>query len=294
MANAWLETDRSPAWDWTALGEALTRRRSAALLERARLLGLAVAPAAGLNAHDHAPPHCETQQLGPTNPPRPGARPLVVDLGALWAGPLCSHLLWLCGARVIKVEAPTRPDGAREGNPEFYELLNQGKSCLALDLRAGSGRQALRRLLAQADIVIEGSRPRALLQLGIDPASLLRGNPGLTWVSITATAGARRSPSGSPLATTQRPPGVCARSCTRPLAPTSSSATRWLTHSPAYTPHSQHGKPGKRVAANSSMPRWWALPAPPGRRQARAKVRQRCWLLVGIGGSRQWWTSRSP
>ena len=190
LANAWLETDRSPNWDWTALGGALAGRRSLALLERARLLGLAVAPAAGLNADEHTPPHCEKQQLGPTSPPRPGARPLVVDLSALWAGPLCSHLLWLCGARVIKVESPTRPDGARDGNPEFYELLNQGKSCLSLDLPAG--REALARLLAQADIVIEGSRPRALQQLGIDATSLLRANPGLTWVSITGYG--RRAP----------------------------------------------------------------------------------------------------
>jgi crotonobetainyl-CoA:carnitine CoA-transferase CaiB-like acyl-CoA transferase len=109
----------------------------------------------------------------------------VIDLSALWAGPLCAHLLHLCGADVIKVEAMDRPDGAREGNLPFYRLLNQGKRCMALDFHDPAGRRALCKVLERADIVIESSRPRALRQLGIEPEALLEHHPALTWVSIT-------------------------------------------------------------------------------------------------------------
>jgi crotonobetainyl-CoA:carnitine CoA-transferase CaiB-like acyl-CoA transferase len=107
--------------------------------------------------------------------------PLVVDLSALWAGPLCSHLLQLQGARVVKVESVGRPDGARADDTGFFDLLNHGKASVALDL-AGPD---LRSLLAAADVVIEGSRPRALRQLGLDAEALLGGRGPRVWVSIT-------------------------------------------------------------------------------------------------------------
>jgi crotonobetainyl-CoA:carnitine CoA-transferase CaiB-like acyl-CoA transferase len=117
--------------------------------------------------------------------PASSAAPLVVDLSALWAGPLATHLLALAGARVIKVESGRRPDGARRGNAAFFDLLNGGKESVALDLTGAGGRAALRRLLGRADIVVESARPRALAQLGIDAATLVAERPGLTWVGIT-------------------------------------------------------------------------------------------------------------
>jgi hypothetical protein len=111
--------------------------------------------------------------------------PCVVDLSSLWAGPLCSHLLQRLGARVIKLESRQRPDGARQGTPEFFDLLHAGKESVVLDFDSAAGRQGLRALLAQADIVIEASRPRALRQLGIDAEQLLAEQPGLTWLSLT-------------------------------------------------------------------------------------------------------------
>ncbi|GAB2869516.1 CoA transferase [Nocardioides pacificus] len=50
------------------------------------------------------------------------------------AGPLCAHLLGLDGARVVKVESTTRPDGARRGPAAFFELLHAGHAQLTLDL----------------------------------------------------------------------------------------------------------------------------------------------------------------
>jgi crotonobetainyl-CoA:carnitine CoA-transferase CaiB-like acyl-CoA transferase len=109
---------------------------------------------------------------------------LVVDFSALWAGPLCAHLLGSAGARVVKVETPTRPDGARRGNPDFYRLLHAGHRSVVLDPTTPDGRRALTRLVDAADIVIEASRPRALAGFGLSAAAAVED--GTVWVSITA------------------------------------------------------------------------------------------------------------
>ncbi len=82
----------------------------------------------------------------------------MIDLSSLWAGPLCGNLLQALGARVIKVESTQRPDGARFGAENFFDLLNANKECVALNLNAEEGREQLRQLLLRADIVIEASR----------------------------------------------------------------------------------------------------------------------------------------
>jgi hypothetical protein len=111
--------------------------------------------------------------------------PLVVDLSALWAGPLASHLLWLAGAEVVKVESRSRPDAMRDGDRTFYALLNQGKASIALNFTDAVDQRALLSLIANADIVIEAARPRALAQVGIDAAQVVQATPGLVWVTIT-------------------------------------------------------------------------------------------------------------
>src|SRR5699024_4284818 len=103
---------------------------------------------------------------------------------ALWAGPLCAHVLGLAGARVVKVEIPSRTDGARRGDAEFYRLLHGGHESVALDPSAPDERRALGELVRAADIVIEGSRPRALAGFGLDADAFVA--EGGTWVSITA------------------------------------------------------------------------------------------------------------
>jgi hypothetical protein len=113
------------------------------------------------------------------------SRPRVIDLSALWAGPLASHLLWLAGAEVIKVESRRRPDAMRSGDTQFYSLLNQGKSSVVVDLADHIDRRALRALISTADVVIEASRPRALMQLGFDAAEIVATTPGLVWITIT-------------------------------------------------------------------------------------------------------------
>lgn len=150
------------------------------LVERARVLGLAAARA------DLLPLPPAPMPLPQPRGPAPARPPVVLDLTALWAGPLAGHLLERGGAHVIKVESPGRTDGARRGHAGFYALLNQNKLCITADLATAEGRERLLALIARADIVLESTRPRALRQFGIDAAALVAARPGLTWVSITA------------------------------------------------------------------------------------------------------------
>lgn len=109
----------------------------------------------------------------------PGLR--VVDLSALWAGPLCARLLGRAGAHVTKVESTTRPDGARRGSPAFYRHLHEGHDSRVVDFASG----ALPAVVAEADVVVEASRPRALRRLGVLAEDFLAARPGRLWISIT-------------------------------------------------------------------------------------------------------------
>jgi hypothetical protein len=160
---------------WPAVARAAARAEAAAFVARARLLDL---PAAVLGERAAGPPWVATRP-GPPGAVAPA--PLVVDLSALWAGPACAWLLGRAGARVVKVEAPDRPDGARRGDPAFFDALHGGHESVVCDL----GGPAFRDLLDRADVVIEASRPRALRRLGIDAEAWLAARRGRTWVSIT-------------------------------------------------------------------------------------------------------------
>ncbi len=177
LLEAWL---KEPAASWEDIGRIATGRDAAALVQRGAEMGLAI-------SLDQLP---ERQPwFAETSFPAVRAgrnRPLVVDLSSLWAGPLAGNLLQHMGAQVVKVESISRPDGARRGNAEFYHLLNGGKRCAAFDFAAPDGRRDLQKLLAAADIVIEGSRPRALQQLGIVAEQLLAQEPGKLWLRLAA------------------------------------------------------------------------------------------------------------
>ncbi|MEV6166569.1 CoA transferase [Streptomyces sp. NPDC052052] len=199
---------RLPEDPWPAVAGWLREHSGAELAERAELLGVAAGPvrtpalrtpasAPGPESTRPTPVVSQPTRTGPTPPvPRsPGANPsplvprsvaglLVVDFSALWAGPLCAHLLSLAGARVVKVETPARPDGARRGHPGFYRLLHAGHRSVVLDPDTAPGRRALAALVDAADIVIEASRPRALARFGLDAHAAVAS--GTTWVSLTA------------------------------------------------------------------------------------------------------------
>jgi hypothetical protein len=163
---------------WEELATAATATAASAFVDRARLLGI---PAAVVGeVADNA--NAIVERFGEATPP---TSPLLVDLSTMWAGPLCARLLGDAGARVVKVESRNRPDGARAGDVGFYDWLHTGHESVALDFEDPSDLRALHALVETADVVVEGSRPRALRQLGIDAESILRNRPGVTWVSIT-------------------------------------------------------------------------------------------------------------
>ena len=208
LIPAWLEMPGditwtpNPAANWSIVQRAVQDKPAQELVERGCLMGLAVAfqsgsipPCGGelgwgvfrkipLPLPPPAEPAPDSIRGGGGKSPLDGS-PVVVDLSSLWAGPLCSHLLQMLGAQVIKVESVQRPDGARRGPAAFFDLLNAGKLSVALDPGTKQGRDQLHALLRKADIVIEASRPRALRQLGIDADTMVLENPGLTWISIT-------------------------------------------------------------------------------------------------------------
>lgn len=191
LVPAWLELELSPRGDpWPVIERVLRERAAAEILERGLLVGLplAVLPARPPRPSPPAPLAnlpLTAQRVG-DHPPTPELVDVVViDMSGLWAGPLCGSLLALAGAEVIKLESTRRPDGARRGPGRFFDLLNAGKQSVALDFTSRPGRQALHGMIERADVVIEGSRPRAVEQLGVDAEASVRRDRPRIWVAIT-------------------------------------------------------------------------------------------------------------
>lgn len=120
----------------------------------------------------------------------------VLDLTHCIAGPYCTKLLADFGADVTKIERPGSGDPARqmgpfvgdERHPEkslLFLYLNTNKNSVTLDLKSVAGKEVLRKLVQQTDILVENFRPRVLPSLGLDYESLKGLNPGLVMVSIS-------------------------------------------------------------------------------------------------------------
>jgi crotonobetainyl-CoA:carnitine CoA-transferase CaiB-like acyl-CoA transferase len=126
-------------------------------------------------------------------PFKPASRALsrftVLDLSRVRSGPTAVRQLADWGANVIKIEMPEaveageKPGGPRHG-PDFQNL-HRNKRGLALNLKFEAGRNVLRRLVAQADVVVENFRPDVKHRLGIDYESLKAVNPRLVYASIS-------------------------------------------------------------------------------------------------------------
>ena len=166
------------AGDWSKTAAHLATMATAEVVDRASLLGLAVA-AVGTTPSPPMPWTIHRER--PARVRR--SEPMVVDLTSLWAGPLAGQLLAEAGCRVLKVESVSRPDGARRGPSGFFELLNGRKQHLSLDLPNSGAVGQLRELIAGADLVLEASRPRVMQQWGICTAEVVAA--GTAWVSIT-------------------------------------------------------------------------------------------------------------
>src|SRR5438477_386797 len=88
----------------------------------------------------------------------------VVEMAGIGPGPYAAMLLADMGADVIRVE---RPGGVADPASAARDVVNRGKRSIALDLKSESGVAVVRRMLADADVVIEGFRPGVMERLGL-------------------------------------------------------------------------------------------------------------------------------
>jgi crotonobetainyl-CoA:carnitine CoA-transferase CaiB-like acyl-CoA transferase len=114
----------------------------------------------------------------------------VVDLSRILSGPFCSLLLADMGAEVIKVEPPggdpLRGQGAIvEGLSWYFAACNRNKRSIVLNLRSVSGKAALCRLIATADVLVDNFRPGVMADLGLNWPQLSTLRPGIIHTSVT-------------------------------------------------------------------------------------------------------------
>jgi crotonobetainyl-CoA:carnitine CoA-transferase CaiB-like acyl-CoA transferase len=114
----------------------------------------------------------------------------VLDFSTTIAGPHCARMLADMGAEVIKIETAegetmrTRPP-LRNGASTAFGQLNVGKKSLVLDLKSPEGIEAVRRLVASTDVLVENFRPGVMRRLKLDHAALRDINPKLIYCSIS-------------------------------------------------------------------------------------------------------------
>ncbi|MGQ0619990.1 MAG: CoA transferase [Panacagrimonas sp.] len=154
---------------------------------------------------DRPAPAQTTDELPPawSDSPRPRATPTgatrkaplagikVLDFTHDWAGPHATRVLADFGADVIKIEFPKRLDISRGGHKHLIDEharfwhLHRGKRSLTLDLKNPAHLQLCEKLIADADVVIENSRPGVMAELGLSPERLRRINPRLVHMALS-------------------------------------------------------------------------------------------------------------
>lgn len=115
-----------------------------------------------------------------------------MELAHIMAGPVCGLMLADLGADVVKVERLPRGDGTRgfvppdlEGESAAFMMLNRAKRGVAVDLRSPEGLDVVRRLLGDADVVIENFRVGTMERIGLGWDALSQANPRLVYCQIT-------------------------------------------------------------------------------------------------------------
>ncbi|MDO9487440.1 MAG: CoA transferase, partial [Sphingomonadaceae bacterium] len=113
----------------------------------------------------------------------------VIELGQLIAGPFCGQLLGDMGAEVVKVEPPGQGDPMRQwgrGDAKlWWEVVARNKKSVSANLRVPEGQELVRRLAAEADILIENFKPGTLEKWGLSPDALHALNPRLIIVRVS-------------------------------------------------------------------------------------------------------------
>lgn len=113
----------------------------------------------------------------------------LIEMGQLIAGPFCGQLMADMGADVIKVEPPGQGDPMRvwgRGDyPLWWSVCARNKRCVTANLREADGQDLVRRLIAEADMVLENFRPGTLERWGLDYETLAKDNPGLIMIRVS-------------------------------------------------------------------------------------------------------------
>jgi formyl-CoA transferase len=115
----------------------------------------------------------------------------VIEMGQLIAGPFAGKTMGEFGADVIKIEAPGSGDPLRnwrmikEGTSVWWQVQSRNKRSIALDLRSAEGQDIARKLIAEADVLIENFRPGTLEGWGMGWEALSAINPGLVMLRIS-------------------------------------------------------------------------------------------------------------
>ena len=121
---------------------------------------------------------------------------VVLDLTRILAGPTCTQMLGDLGADVLKIENPrTGGDDTRQWGPPHVEgasdlsayflCANRNKRSVAVDIAAPEGQEAIRRLAARADVVVENFKTGGLARYGLDAETMTAAHPHLVWCSIS-------------------------------------------------------------------------------------------------------------
>ncbi len=196
-ALALLGLRAGPATERAAVSEALQRWSAQEFESAAAERGLAVA---AVRSPEQWQSHPQAQTLAgmpllsidrvgdaaalPWTPLGPSARPLhglrVLDLTRILAGPVAGRTLAAYGADVMLVNSPHLP------NIEAIADTSRGKLSAHIDLREASGRETLRGLVRECDVLLQGYRPGGLAALGFAPQELARDRPGIICVSLSA------------------------------------------------------------------------------------------------------------
>ena len=125
----------------------------------------------------------------------------VIDLTQALAGPFGTMILADHGADVIKVEAPAGdlsrnagpyfPDDEQKTHGGYFQSVNRNKRSIALDLKSEAGREALKKLVANADVVVENFRHGVMEKLGLSYETLRQNNPKLVYACLRGFGDAR-------------------------------------------------------------------------------------------------------
>jgi formyl-CoA transferase len=115
----------------------------------------------------------------------------VIELGQLIAGPFCTRILAEFGAQVIKIESPDGGDPLRQwrklhkGTSLWWYLQSRNKKSVTVNLKSEEGQEIVRRLVGEADILVENFRPGTLEKWGLGWELLSLHNPGLVMVRLS-------------------------------------------------------------------------------------------------------------